>query len=62
MLTQVGGIMRDIEELKAQDSLRSIASIPVLDGGTYALGASWFVLSGLVWIGAMYFLTLVVRD
>ena len=64
MQRQAEGILRDIAELKAsgQDSLHSIVAAPVIDAGTFAFGASWFVLSALVWAGAIYFLNQVRRD
>ena len=64
MQRQAEGILRDIAELKAsgQDSLHSIVAAPVIDAGTIAFGASWFVLSALVWAGAIYFLNQVHRD
>ena len=64
MQRQAEGILRDIAELKAsgQDSLHSIVAAPVIDAGTFAFAASWFVLSALVWAGAIYFLNQVHRD
>jgi len=64
MQKQAEGILRDIAELKAsgQDSLHSIVATPVIDAGTFAFAASWFVLSAMVWAGAIYFLNQVRRD
>jgi hypothetical protein len=64
MQRQAEGILRDIAELKAsgQDSLHSIVAAPVMDAGTFAFSASWFVLSALVWAGAIYFLNQVHRN
>ena len=63
MQMQAVGILRDIEELKGGgQNGHSIAAVPTLDGGTFVIGASWFVLSALVWAGAIYFLIHTRRD
>ncbi len=64
MQRQAEGILRDIAEMKASGpgSLNSIAAVPTPDIGVFAFGASWFVLSALVWAGAIYFLNQVRRD
>ena len=58
MQVQAEGILRDVEELKAtgENSLNSVAAIPVLDIETIIFSVSWHVLSILVWAGAIYFL------